>query len=174
MATKIKQKKIKPNKIETSESMSDVKKVVLTVSAVVGVFLLFLIITTIITNNQKKADNDEKTVIQYDNILIASMLSQKDSDYYVFVRNEDDDNKTLYSTYISLYKDKSGSVKVYNAFIDDIFNKEFIAENSNLIPSPVKDIRFKETTLVHVKDGSAINYYEGHDSIVTHFNELIK
>jgi hypothetical protein len=101
------------------------------------------------------------------------MLYQNQDEYYVLVKNKKDENEQLLNTLITTAKEKK-NIKLYYTYLDDVFNKQFVSETSNLVEGPTTAIKFKITTLVHVKNKKAVNYYEGKDKIVEKLTEMSK
>ena len=136
--------------------------------AVLIIFVLFTFITKIITNKEK---NDETTNIQYDKILVGSILNRPESDYYVLVISKDDENALVYTNLISTYKAKSEHRRFYTADLADEFNKIYVADTNNLNVTAIDDIRFAETTLLHISDGKIVSSRVG-DNIKSYLENL--
>ena len=151
--------------VEDEMSISKFLKIII---AVLIIFVLFTFITKIITN---KGKNDETTNIQYDKILVGSILNRPESDYYVLVISKDDENTLVYTNLISTYKAKSEHRRFYTADLADEFNKIYVADTNNLNVTAIDDIRFAETTLLHISDGKIVSSRVG-DNIKSYLENL--
>lgn len=151
--------------VEDEMSISKFLKIII---AVLIIFVLFTFITKIITN---KGKNDETTNIQYDKILVGSILNRPESDYYVLVMSKDDENTLVYTNLISTYKAKSEHRRFYTADLADEFNKIYVADTNNLNVTAIDDIRFAETTLLHISDGKIVSSRVG-DNIKSYLENL--
>lgn len=156
----------------TSNEVTNLIKIVLIVSAV---FLIFYGITIIVTKN-KKASVPENTdaVIQYDEILLGTLFEQPNSEYYVLVTAADDEYLTTYTTYLSTYKTKENATRFYTSNLDSGFNKTYIAEESFINTNNLAELKFKESTLLKIKDKKIVSSYEGNVKIIEHLKTLIK
>lgn len=151
--------------VEDEMSISKFLKIII---AVLIIFVLFTFITKIITNKEK---SDETTNIQYDKILVGSILNRPESDYYVLVISKDDENALVYTNLISTYKAKSEHRRIYTADLADEFNKIYVADTNNLNVTAIDDIRFAETTLLHISDGKIVSSRVG-DNIKSYLENL--
>ncbi|MEG2848417.1 MAG: hypothetical protein RR904_06610, partial [Bacilli bacterium] len=109
-------------------------------------------------------------VIQYDEIIVGDIFSQNTDFYYVLVINKKSTDETLYMTYIDKHKEKAD--KIYQVDLSNIFNKQFVAKDSNLIVENVKDIKFSGNTLLKIENNKLVEYFEGDDEIVDYLNSL--
>lgn len=137
------------------------------IGIVILICMIFYGLTVLITNNQKEEQllENEEIKIQYDEILIGSIYNQKENEYYVLAELSSD-YLTLNSS-IRNYSSKENSLKIYIANLDDGFNKKYLGENSDFTKKyPI----FKESTLLKIKDGQIVEYYEGTDAIQKHLS----
>jgi ethanolamine utilization protein EutP (predicted NTPase) len=173
---KNKNKKNKKEEIIITTTNDEVKRLIKVTLTVLIIFSLFFLITYLVTREDKKTNTTPppKTEIQYDEIIIGEMLTKNNSEYYVLVTTEKDQFVSLYNSYLSIYKNKDNSIRVYSCNLDSVFNKNFIAEESVFEIAHIKDIRFKETTLVKIKNKQIVNTYEGKENIINQLKEMIK
>ena len=132
------------------------------------VLLVFTLITMFVTRDKKEKP---KTTIQYTNIIVGSILNRSEEDYFVLVEKEDDANITSYQTMIDKYNEKDEHSRFYIVLLSDPFNKQYVADESNLTVDKITYIRFSETTLLHVKNGKITSSRVG-DSIGEYLNNL--
>lgn len=175
---KINKKEIKKiNKGYNNESDNTIMNLIKIIMSIVIAFALFYIITYFVTKNNKTyswENNSEASVIQYDEIMLGTLLSQNENEYYVLALSYSDDNKDIYDTYISMYKDKESSLNFYTVNLDSDFNKKYIGEKSNFDINNIKDLKIKDTTLFRIKESKIVKHVEGDEQIIKTFKELIK
>lgn len=151
----------------------------------VVIFGLFYGLTVLRTNvkDDKKEDNQE-TVIQYDEILIGTILDQRSNEYYVLVSDKSLPEYSVYETYIESFDDSK--VRVYTSALNSIFNKSFNGK-SNLSKyvgkTKIDGILFDGDTLLHIKKvkdkkGNKINkiaeVISGTDKILGEFKKIVE
>lgn len=159
-----------------AESGNDeVVKLVKVVLLVTAVMIVFYFVTSFVTRkaNAKKVaqkSKAEKTVIQYENIIIGSMLN-KDGEYYVLIEKDDDDNLSEYDTLVQTISVNDEAPKIYKANLTDIFNKMYLSDENNY-DSNLSNFKVKGTTLIKVSDHSISETYDNHDSIKSKLDEL--
>ena len=173
---KISEKKLAMTK--ENDSGEEIGKLIKIVIIIVMVFGLFSVITHFVNKKNDGSNNDnnkkEEIIINYDKILISDLLNQSAKEYYVLVSKEKDAYLNVYSSYFNLYKNKESALHVFSANLDDIFNANFVAEESNLNTNNISDIKFKKTTLVKIKDNKIVISYEGSEKIIEHLKQIIK
>ena len=160
-------------------SNSEFKNLIQIILIIVAVFLIFYGVTTCITKNNKNKDfAQNNTIIQYDEILLGTLLQQPVSEYYVLVTDKQDNNAQIYMNLLSEYNDlKENALDVFNADLSNGFNKKFLAtdnENSNLKTNDLKELKFKKTTLLKIKNKQIVAAYEEDSAILAHINSLLK
>ncbi|MBR1376392.1 MAG: hypothetical protein IJ565_01060 [Bacilli bacterium] len=134
-----------------------------------AVLLVFTLITMFITRDKK--EKDPAVEIQYDKIIVGSILNRSEEDYYVLVEAPNDDNSTSYESYITTYNNKDNHKRFYIVDLSDDFNSNYISTESNLSVDKITDIRFSETTLIHVVNGKISSTRVG-DNITTYLENL--
>lgn len=144
--------------VKVNEDNELVKLIKITV-IVLLLIIIFAGITWLIVNKKSNDSTSDDTSIQYKEILVGSILNYS-GDYYVLVTSSDDSDLSSYTTDLD-----SSKVVYYKVYLDNAFNRSFLSDSANLYVSSVKDIRFKETTLLYISDGVITNAYEGFDAI---------
>ena len=164
--------------ISTDNEMS---KLLILILIVALVFALFYVITLFVTknddNNESSGGNGEnvEAKIQYEKILAGNILSQNDLEYYVLVYFSDDKYLDLYKSYLSYYSTKiENSLPYYYVDVNDVFNKSFISDKSNLSVSKANDFKFSQTALLRIKDSKVISTYEGNEQISGKLGRMTK
>lgn len=152
---------------------TEVSKLVELVIIVTIIFVIFYGITVLVNKKEENSsNNNSQTVsVQYDEILISNILIQPNDEYYVMIYDIDDYDGIVYNSYLQLYKQKEEALRYYTAQLDNIFNKIFKSEESNLNISNIKQLKIKGSTLLKIRKGKIIAYYEG-DKIIEHLKEI--
>lgn len=170
MATKKQIKKSQQiNNAKIKSEQNEIQRLIRIILIVVGVFLVFTLITYLVEKNKTKTETEE-TKIQYDAILLGSLLDL-DGSYNVIITNEKDPDITLYESYATYALKKDSSFRLYYSYLDEVFNQQFVGEESN-----IKKDNFKvsTTTLIKVENGEIKAYYEGKAKITKYLQNLIK
>ena len=178
----VKNANIKPQKTQALESSdfggSEIRKLLIIIGAVCAVMLAFYFITEVVVKN-KKEDKEEtnpgvtESVIQYEEIIMGSLLNQNEEDYYVLAYDPEDPYLSIYNDFISSYKASEEPLKVYKVDLSKDFNKSYIADESYLAGTDVSAIKVKGTTLIRVSAKSVYKSFEGKDAIVARFKYML-
>ncbi|NLL45120.1 MAG: hypothetical protein GX247_05605 [Mollicutes bacterium] len=164
----------KKEKVTITTETNEIKELTKIIVSILLIFLLFFTITYLLTKKEDKLPPlEEELEIQYDEILIGELLNKKENEYYVLVTKEDDHFVDLYKAYLQEYEDREKAIRVYYSNLDNVFNQKYQANESKLSISDIKNIRFKGTTLLKIKKGKIVSYYETKDKIMEHLKALI-
>ena len=157
----------------SSDEISKLGKIILIVT---GIMIVFYGITVVVTkkidasNTAKLGKNKTKASIQYDNIVIGTMLNM-DGKYYVLIEKEDDEKLEEYSNILKSIKANDEAPTVFEADLNSSFNKKYLAEEKN-DSSDLNEFKVKGTTLVEIDDHKIEKVYDDYDSIKSKLNEL--
>lgn len=179
------QSKTKAKKINTKSAQTpvmfeaenrgeyEIKKLLIFIVVIIILFGLFYIFSLFIDQKDdttiSRAEGNA-AVIQYDEIILGTLLTQPNDSYYVLVSKEDDSD--LYSIYTSKYKLKEDSLKIYTSDFESPFNKMYIAEESNFNIESVGELRLKDDTLIKVENHELTEYFEGSTDILNELKNL--
>ena len=137
---------------------------------VVLIFGLMYLFTTLVNKGDKYKRTNNAGEIQYDSIIIGTMLNRADAEYYVLITDKSTmDNLTVISK-ASNYKNGAGNLPIYTADLSLEFNKNFISGESHYNEDNLDDFTVKGTTLVKVKNGKIIKFIEEKDKILEELN----
>lgn len=161
-----------------TDEMGNLFKIIL---ILVVLFALFYVVTYYVTKNKETEasginSNPEKAVIQYDEIMIGTLLKQAPSHYYVLIKEKDDPFNETYEKYLESYKNsgKENVLRVYTADLSHGLNQQYRGEENHLNVSSISELRLKETTLVKVGDGQLSETYVGSSDILNHLKSITK
>lgn len=157
------------NNSESSE-LSKLIKIVLIVTVIM---IIFYGVTAFVTEKAKEAteeQNKQEVEIQYDSIMIGSMLNI-DGSYYVLIENPDDVRLSEYATLLQTIKANDDAPTIYTADLSSGFNKNYLSEKSNY-DSDMEKFKVANTTLVRIRDHKIADVYDSYDKIVKKLDEL--
>ena len=167
-------KKVEPNKVQTSYTKTEVGKLLKYFLIVLIIFVIFWGLTIFIKNNRKveptNVKNNSVTIIQYDEILVGEILEQAKDEYFVLVLNNLKTEKEVYESYIKKSESDEESLKIYTVNLNSAFNSNFISDESNFRIKYIKDIKFKDSTLLKIEEGRIVEYFEGQNEILEYLN----
>ena len=153
-----------------SDELSKLIKIVLAVTLII---IVFYGVTVVVTNKAKEAaeeKNKQAVEIQYDSIMIGSMLNI-DGSYYVLIENDDDIRLSEYTTLIQTIKANDDAPTIYTADLSSTFNKSYLGEKSNY-ESNMENFKVTGTVLVRVSNHKISNVYDNYDEIIKKLEEL--
>jgi len=164
--------------VVVDNSNNEMLKLLKIVLIVTGIMVIFYGITLVATNKAdetiEKENNDNQpseTQIQYENILIGSMLNN-DGTYYVLIEKDDDNRLAEYDSLIATIKSSEDAPTIYKANLTDSFNKNYLGKEHNYYVDDMADFKVTGTTLVKVQDGKIVSVSDTHDSIKDKLNDL--
>lgn len=164
-----------PLKNSTNE-MSKLIKIVLIVT---GVMIIFYGITLVATHKADEVapenDNTEEekaTEIQYENIMIGTMLNYRGT-YYVLIESKDDNRVTEYESIITTVESSEDAPTIYKANLTDSFNKVYLGKEQNYYVDNIADFKVTGTVLVKVVDGKIDSVKDSYDDIKAELNDLV-
>lgn len=171
-----KQNKKNEVQVEQTNEFSRLIKITLIVTAIFAVFYVITIVVTkkadaIKIDNEKKNETIEKAEIQYENIMIGTMLNQSGT-YYVLIEEDEDNRSSEYSSMIENAKSNEDAPKIYKANLTDSFNKVYLGKEENYYVSDISEFVVKGTTLVKIVDGKIDSVYDNYDAIKNKLKEL--
>ena len=144
---------------------SDSKKIITCVLAVL-IILVFVYLLTNFIIKRSVADyitkNNDKTTLQYDEILSGQSFDKKDSEYLVLFFNEED---TIYQTLISNYQSKDEHLPIYYVNLKNRMNKNCVSNESNKDATTSSELKINGPTLIKFTNNEISDYIEGEDSI---------
>jgi len=150
----------------------EIKQLLTIIGSIIAIFVLFMLITTYVVNKQTDTPI-AATDIQFDNIIVGTILTRAEAKYYVLAVYDEDSDVGLYDTYHQIYKAKTGSLRMYTLDLGDTFNKKFVGATSNLKVTDISKIMFKQTTLLYIESGKIAKTYEGKTAIIAQLETLI-
>lgn len=157
------------------------------IGVLVIIFGLFYGLTVWRTMDKTKNDDKEKeTEIQYDEILIGTIMNQTANEYYVLVTDLNADDYSKYKTYVSDFENNT-KLRLYTSDSKNIFNHSYISDTTNaskyVNKTSIKGITFSDDCLVHVKkvknkkgnrENKIIDVFVGDGKILEQLGKIVK
>ena len=153
-----------------SEEQQEIKRFVKILLVLILLFVGMYFLTIKVLNKKEtvKRTNNEG-VIQYSNIIVGQILSMADSEYYVLVFNSENIDNYDVLNKATNYKSGNKVIPLYTTDLSLPFNKDYVAEESSYDKKDLTLIRFKNTTLIKVKNGEIVKFIDESQDII---NEL--
>ena len=160
----------------SNDSSDEIGKLLKIILIVTGIMILFYGITVLVTKKvnavktAKLGKSSSSATIQYDKIIIGSML-KFDGEYYVLIEKDDDEHLGEYDTLLKAIAANDESLKVYTADLNSSFNEKYLS-NENNYDSDLDKFKVTGTTLVHVKDKKIEDCFDNYDSIKEKLDDI--
>ena len=107
--------------------------------------------------------------INTERAIVVTMLNRPEKEYYVLVYDEKASNAVYYSAISTNYtQNQEKALKVYHVDLGNVLNQDYyVGENgrSNPKAGKVSDFKFKNLTLLYVKNGKVEKYIEDEENI---------
>lgn len=162
-------KEVLNNSIYESDTSNVIKCVV-----IVLVILLVMYLLTVLILKKSSTDyiskEDEKTAIQYSEILAGTSFNKEDEEYLVLFYDTTADNASVYGNMISTYEAKDSHLPIYYVNLANTMNKSINSSESNKDAKDASELKINQSTLIKFSNGGIVDYVEGQDSI----NEYLK
>lgn len=166
----------KKEKGTITKNDNEIVKLIKIVLLVTIIMIIFYGITMLVTKNRElstyeNSGNSEKAVIQYESIMLGTLLNRGEGTYYVLIEEKDDQRIVEYDNLIQLATAKEETPRFYTANLTDSFNKDYLAKEAN-ITNNIDEFKVSGTTLIKVKDGKVADSYINCDEIKKELESL--
>lgn len=169
-AIKDARRKLNYAKTSDGEEFGRLIKIILIVTVIMVVFYG---VTIVVTNKVKEAKDEQSSEsqgIQYDNIMVGSML-KINGNFYVLIEDQDDSRISEYDTLKQTIAANPDAPKIFVADLSDSFNSSYLSSESNY-ESDMTKFRVTGTTLVKIEDHKITETYDSYDEINDKLKEL--
>lgn len=169
-AIKDARRKLNYAKTSDGEEFGRLIKIILIVTVIMVVFYG---VTVVVTNKVKEAKDEQSSEsqgIQYDNIMVGSML-KINGNFYVLIEDQDDSRISEYDTLKQIIAANPDAPKIFVADLSDSFNSSYLSSESNY-ESDMTKFRVTGTTLVKIEDHKITETYDSYDEINDKLKEL--
>ncbi|MBE6161714.1 MAG: hypothetical protein E7158_05815 [Firmicutes bacterium] len=155
-------------KANRTEEQQEIKKfiIILAIVILIVVGVYFLTKDVVKKKEAQKEENKTEVTFDYSKIILGELLNRPYDEYYVIVYNSKDPKVNTYSNFVSTYKTKENSLKVYIADLNDSMNEKFYnKEESNPKAKSINELKLSDLTLIKVKNKQINKYIENEDNI---------
>lgn len=152
------------NKSVNQENNLKLKNVFIAALIILLIFGIFYIITNVVVNNNS-SDVENNFSIDAKKILVKNIFDQSDTNYYVLIYLNDDENLKEYSTYIN------NNDNFYKADLSDAMNKNFKSDES-VIENDIEKLKLSDTILLYIENNEVSEYYDTYDKIIEKLKSL--
>ncbi len=107
--------------------------------------------------------NYEVGEINHERAIVGTIFNRPEKEYYVMAYNEKDASAVYYSAISTKYSQQENALKVYHVDLENTLNAKYYVgaeEASNKNATNVSELKLKDLTLMKVKNGKIIKYFE--------------
>lgn len=112
--------------------------------------------------------NYNNGVVNSERAIVGTIFNRPEKEYYVFVYDESSSKAVYYSSISTNYsQNEKNALKVYHVDLGNELNKSYVSSDgtSNPKASKVSDLKFKDITLLRIKNGKIDKYIENETDI---------
>ena len=155
---------------DENEDIFNLIKIVIAIGLIVVVVYLLV---AFLNGEFKKDETDAKesetvSEIQNEKILASSIFNKEDKEYYVLMYDGSNEWANYYGMIYSEYKYIEDATPLFWVDLGDSFNKDVVAtgdEETNSDAQEYSELKVKVPTLIHIKKGKNVDYYEGDEAV---------
>lgn len=165
-------KKTVKTDVTRSTSSYDLKQLFIIIVVIVAVLAVVYILSSVFKKKDYSSifdNNLDVTEIQYDEVLVGTMLDQSEDEYYVLVYDDEDPYAEIFNNHIKSYLEAEYKTRIYTVDLNNIFNR-----NSKADDYDYDDLKFKSTSLLKIEDGEIESHYEDSIEIEEILVDLLK
>lgn len=156
-----------------NDEQSEIKRFGYTVLALCVLVLVIFLFTKYVIN-----DGDVNIIVfdsyegqvNYNIASVGTMLGKADEEYYVYLYSSEDTAVPLYQAPAALYtaQEIDDLLPIYYVDLENSLNQEFIATDENpenADATTIEELSLGEVTLIKVKNGKIVKYYNNIEDI---------
>lgn len=144
---------------------ADYKRIILVSGIIIIIFCMFYFLTVYITGKDTKnttTTTSNTSYISYTEIMAGRSFSMPEEEYLVLYYDRSDSE--LLSTFSSLvadYRADEAHYALYTVNMGDALNQAYASDTSNWGPKDISELAIHGPTLIHFRNGSVVEYFEG-------------
>ena len=165
---KLEKEKRQLREFRESDLNSNIKTGVIIAVCVIGFVLIMFAFTKVKTGEwnffTKENDITYKAEIQSTKILCGSVLNRSDSEYFVLAYKLKEDSASLYESFLERYNQGTKALPLYKLDLSNSRNGICMSDTVK-ISNNINELKFKEPTLIKVKNGKIVESYTTYDKI---------
>lgn len=166
-------KKEAGKKVENASSNSELRQLLTLIVVIVVILLLVYVVSSLLKGKDYSSifDNSlDVSEIQYDEVLVGTMLKQKEEVYYVLVIDDEDPYQKNLNTYFDNYIGLEYDMRIYKVDLSNIFNRSSKSEEA----SYSDELKFNTSVLMKIENGSIEEVIDDSSEIANKMIEMIK
>ena len=146
-----------------TEETEEMKKFFLVLIIVIIVIILAFVFSSFFLKDEAKDYEYQTGQISTTTAIVGTILNNPESEYYVLAY------ANSYVTYGNYHtSNQKNAINIYYLNLNSPFNKDYyVTENSNPKATKISDLKMKDGTLLHIKNGKITEYIEGIDKIAS-------
>ena len=149
-------------KVEIKEN-NQIKKYIINVISLIGIFALIYLISALFITKEldwfnKKESNTTNSNSVSNAILASETFKQKESSYYVYFYDFDEEEKD--SDITNLVNSSLSNEKVYKVNTKSAMNSNYVSDTSNKDAKTIDNLKVVAHTLIKITDDTIVEYYE--------------
>lgn len=150
----------RPQELENNQ----IKKYVINIIAILGVFALIYLVTALFITKEldwfkKDKEEESETTSNSDTILAASIFKQSEETYYVYLYDFGEEKSEI----TDLVNSNLSGEKVYKVDTTSAMNANYVSEESNKAAKTLEELKVKAPTLIKVSGDTITEYYENEE-----------
>ena len=165
-------KRLKGIKTSGDSDDNEIKSFIIIVIVIILIVGIIYGLSELLKKKDVKEEEKITGKINYDRISIGTLLNRPYDEYYVLIYNSNDNKSIIYSNLMSQYmskKSQEGYIKIYYCDLDNKINNIYYNVNEDNISNPkaekISELDLGDLTLIKVKKGKIVNYYEDYEKI---------
>lgn len=151
-------------RVEVSEN-NQIRKYIINILSLLGVFALIYLVTALFITKEldwfSKKENTTNNDQVANAILASEIFKQRETSYYVYFYDFDEDEKD--SDITSKVDNSLSSDKVYKVNTKSAMNANYVSESGNKKAKILNDLKVTNHTLIKITDDVITEYYEGNE-----------
>ncbi len=162
--------KVKSGK-DNSGDENEIKSFIIILVVILVVVGIIYGITELLKDDNNDADTSDVAVgvVNYEKIVVGTLLNRPYSEYYVLAYDADASDAILYSTLLDIYSSSEDSIKIYSLDLSNNLNSPYYNKNgdgkSNPSAKSIDELNLGDLTLIKVKNSKIKSYIEDYNEI---------
>lgn len=152
----------KRNSVNLNDDQKEIRNFIIILVVIVLIVVgIYFISTKVSEKNNYNYDEVKEGSINYDTVNVGTMFNRPEEEYYVALYKNDDAQAIYYASILSMYTNSDKALHVYYCDLANKFNESYYdKDNSNPKAKTIDDLKVGDFTLVKIKKGQIVKYYE--------------
>ena len=146
------------------DSVDQVKKFVIILFGVALICFFAYLFTAKFLVKEDSSSKREDVTIEYNSVDVGNIFNRPYDNYFVLAVDKESKDASYYDNITLSYSNESKSKKVFNLDLSLKVNKKYVGK-SNKNAKNASEVSLSSPTLIEIKDGKIVNYYDTKESI---------